>query len=82
MLNLHLFISLKDCFQIYLAGCAFGPKSNETSGGYFHMANVFFRQNKMDTENSLHAETGKTKAHLGIFLSSFFSVLFPVFSGY
>ncbi|XP_040980403.1 zinc finger MYND domain-containing protein 12 [Aquila chrysaetos chrysaetos] len=41
---------------IYLASSTFGLKSIETSGGYFHMANVFFRQNKMDIANSLYAE--------------------------
>eukprot|EP00076_Gallus_gallus_P028859 XP_015152715.1 zinc finger MYND domain-containing protein 12 isoform X1 [Gallus gallus] len=42
--------------DIYLATSAFGLKSVEASGGYFHMANVFFCQNKMDIANSLYAE--------------------------
>ncbi|NXI97097.1 ZMY12 protein, partial [Psophia crepitans] len=42
--------------DIYLASSAFGLKSLETSGGYFHMANVFFGQNKTDVANSLYAE--------------------------
>ncbi|POI32910.1 hypothetical protein CIB84_003338, partial [Bambusicola thoracicus] len=42
--------------QVYLATSAFGLKSVEASGGYFHMANVFFCQNKMDIANSLYAE--------------------------
>ncbi|XP_063209924.1 zinc finger MYND domain-containing protein 12 isoform X2 [Chroicocephalus ridibundus] len=42
--------------DIYLASSTFGLKSVEASGGYFHMANVFFRQNKMDIANSLYAE--------------------------
>ncbi|XP_009333520.1 PREDICTED: zinc finger MYND domain-containing protein 12 [Pygoscelis adeliae] len=42
--------------DIYLASSTFGLKSIEASGGYFHMANVFFRQNKMDIANSLYAE--------------------------
>ncbi|NXI51454.1 ZMY12 protein, partial [Chloroceryle aenea] len=42
--------------NIYLTSSTFGLKSLETSGGYFHMANVFFRQNKMDIANSLYAE--------------------------
>ncbi|XP_040544661.1 zinc finger MYND domain-containing protein 12 isoform X2 [Gallus gallus] len=42
--------------DIYLASSAFGLKSVEASGGYFHMANVFFCQNKMDIANSLYAE--------------------------
>ncbi|XP_010128559.1 PREDICTED: zinc finger MYND domain-containing protein 12, partial [Chlamydotis macqueenii] len=42
--------------DIYLASSTFGLESIETSGGYFHMANVFFRQNKMDVANSLYAK--------------------------
>ncbi|NXK00188.1 ZMY12 protein, partial [Corythaixoides concolor] len=42
--------------DIYLASSTFGLKSIEASGGYFHMATVFFRQNKMDIANSLYAE--------------------------
>ncbi|KFV18020.1 Zinc finger MYND domain-containing protein 12, partial [Tauraco erythrolophus] len=42
--------------DIYLASSTFGLKSIETSGGYFHMATIFFRQNKMDIANSLYAE--------------------------
>ncbi|NXK52031.1 ZMY12 protein, partial [Chauna torquata] len=42
--------------DIYLASSTFGLKSIETSGGCFHMANIFFRQNKMDIANSLYAE--------------------------
>ncbi|NXT89263.1 ZMY12 protein, partial [Anhinga rufa] len=63
--SLGLFCAAKGNFEqalyhlandIYLASSAFGLKSIETSGGYFHMANVFFRQNKMDVANSLYAE--------------------------
>ncbi|KAM9270344.1 zinc finger MYND domain-containing protein 12 isoform 3-T3 [Morus bassanus] len=63
--SLGLFCAAKGNFEqalyhlandIYLASSAFGLKSVETSGGYFHMANVFFRQNKMDVANSLYAE--------------------------
>ncbi|XP_055655906.1 zinc finger MYND domain-containing protein 12, partial [Falco peregrinus] len=42
--------------DIYLASSTFGLKSIETSGGYFHMANVFFQQNKTDIANSLYAK--------------------------
>ncbi|NXP44714.1 ZMY12 protein, partial [Heliornis fulica] len=42
--------------DVYLASSTFGLKSLETSGGYFHMANVFFHQKKMDIANSLYAE--------------------------
>ncbi|XP_074970293.1 zinc finger MYND domain-containing protein 12 isoform X1 [Phalacrocorax aristotelis] len=63
--SLGLFCAAKGNFEqalyhlandVYLASSAFGLKSVETSGGYFHMANVFFRQNKMDVANSLYAE--------------------------
>ncbi|NWW96844.1 ZMY12 protein, partial [Rhynochetos jubatus] len=43
-------------YDIYLASSTFGLKSLETCGGYFHMANVFFLQKKMDIANSLYAE--------------------------
>ncbi|NXS55981.1 ZMY12 protein, partial [Brachypteracias leptosomus] len=42
--------------NIYLVSSAFGLRSLEASGGYFHMANIFFRQKKMDVANSLYAE--------------------------
>ncbi|NXT73052.1 ZMY12 protein, partial [Zapornia atra] len=42
--------------DVYLASSTFGLKSLETSGGYFHMANIFFHQNKMDIANSLYTE--------------------------
>ncbi|NXX81319.1 ZMY12 protein, partial [Urocolius indicus] len=42
--------------DIYLTSSTFGPKSIEASGGYFHMANVFCHQKKMDIANSLYAE--------------------------
>ncbi|XP_061869141.1 zinc finger MYND domain-containing protein 12 isoform X2 [Colius striatus] len=42
--------------DIYLTSSTFGLKSIEASGGYFHMANVFCHQNKMDVAHSLYAE--------------------------
>ncbi|NWI63497.1 ZMY12 protein, partial [Todus mexicanus] len=42
--------------DIYLASSSFGLQSLEVSGAYFHMANIFLRQNKMDIANSLYAE--------------------------
>ncbi|XP_058710819.1 zinc finger MYND domain-containing protein 12 [Poecile atricapillus] len=42
--------------DVYLATAEFGLNSLEVSGGYFHMANVFFHQNKMDAANSLYTE--------------------------
>uniref|UniRef100_A0A8C0ICK6 Zinc finger MYND-type containing 12 n=1 Tax=Bubo bubo TaxID=30461 RepID=A0A8C0ICK6_BUBBB len=61
--SLGLFCAAEENFEqalyhlandIYLASSMFGLKSIETSGGYFHMANIFFRQNKMDIANSLY----------------------------
>ncbi|XP_071654355.1 zinc finger MYND domain-containing protein 12 isoform X2 [Patagioenas fasciata] len=43
-------------YDVYLASSTFGPRSLEAAMGYFHMANVFFRQNKMDIANSLYAK--------------------------
>ncbi|XP_074017533.1 zinc finger MYND domain-containing protein 12 [Numenius arquata] len=72
--GLGLFCAAKGNFEqalyhlandIYVASSAFGLKSLEASGGYFHMANVFFRQNKRDIANSLYAEvTGIWRAFL------------------
>ncbi|XP_030819762.1 zinc finger MYND domain-containing protein 12 isoform X1 [Camarhynchus parvulus] len=42
--------------DVYLATAEFGLNSVEVSGGYFHMANIFFHQNKMDAANSLYTE--------------------------
>ncbi|NWW73027.1 ZMY12 protein, partial [Climacteris rufus] len=42
--------------DVTLAASEFGLNSIELSGGYFHMANIFFRQNKMDAANSLYTE--------------------------
>ncbi|NXS91635.1 ZMY12 protein, partial [Jacana jacana] len=42
--------------DVYLASSAFGLESIQVSGGYFHMANVFFRQNRADVADSLYAE--------------------------
>uniref|UniRef100_A0A8C2T3H9 Zinc finger MYND-type containing 12 n=1 Tax=Coturnix japonica TaxID=93934 RepID=A0A8C2T3H9_COTJA len=47
--------------DIYFASSTFGLKSVEVSGGYFLMANVFFRQNKMDIADSLYAELKPSK---------------------
>ncbi|NWI54186.1 ZMY12 protein, partial [Calyptomena viridis] len=42
--------------DVYLAASAFGPNSTEVSGGYFHMANIFLRQDKKNVANSLYTE--------------------------
>ncbi|KAK2526697.1 Zmynd12, partial [Columba livia] len=57
--------------DVYLASSTFGLKSLEAAMGYFHMANVFFRQNKMDIANSLYAKVGKAKGYpLSIYMIS------------
>ncbi|XP_033642207.1 zinc finger MYND domain-containing protein 12-like [Asterias rubens] len=40
--------------DIFHASEEFGTDDIRTSGGYFHMANVFFRQNHMDVADSLY----------------------------
>uniref|UniRef100_A0A8B9FI43 Zinc finger MYND-type containing 12 n=1 Tax=Amazona collaria TaxID=241587 RepID=A0A8B9FI43_9PSIT len=63
--SLGLFCAAKGDFEkalyhlandVYLASSTFGLTSIEASGGYFHMADVFFRQNKVDIANSLYTE--------------------------
>ena len=53
-MNWLVFIKYDVFFQIYHASDEFGTDDIRTSGGYFHMANVFFRQNRMDVANSLY----------------------------
>lgn len=42
--------------DIYHASLAFGTDDIRTSGGYFHMANVFYRQDKLDVAFSLYLQ--------------------------
>ncbi|XP_046558779.1 zinc finger MYND domain-containing protein 12-like [Haliotis rubra] len=42
--------------DIYHASEEFGTEDIRTSGGYFHMANVFFRQGKMDIADTLYRQ--------------------------
>ncbi|KAK2157742.1 hypothetical protein LSH36_185g00030 [Paralvinella palmiformis] len=42
--------------DIYHASEEFGTDDIRTSGGYFHMGNVFFRQNNMDISMSLYTQ--------------------------
>ena len=42
--------------QVYYASEEFGTHDIHTSGGYFHMGNVFLRQYKNDVANSLFEE--------------------------
>jgi len=51
--------------DIYHASEEFGTTDIHTSGGYFHMANVFFRQSKMEIAESLYDQvTGIWYDHL------------------
>ena len=50
-INILLFIS-----QIYHASEEFGTHDIRTSGGYFHMGNVFFRQGRMDVADTLYRQ--------------------------
>ncbi|XP_014774051.1 zinc finger MYND domain-containing protein 12 isoform X1 [Octopus bimaculoides] len=45
--------------DIYHASEEYGTDSLKTSGGYYHMANVFFRQSKMDIAMSLYRQVTK-----------------------
>ncbi|KAJ6656840.1 hypothetical protein lerEdw1_003171 [Lerista edwardsae] len=42
--------------DVFFACSAFGTNHIASSGGYFHMANVFFRQKRMDIAESLYTE--------------------------
>ncbi|XP_060062081.1 zinc finger MYND domain-containing protein 12 isoform X3 [Erinaceus europaeus] len=40
--------------DIYFASCAFGTEDIRTSGGYFHLANIFFGLGKLDIADTLY----------------------------
>jgi len=40
--------------DVYHSSLEWGPSHIQTTGGYFHMADVFFRMNKMDIADSLY----------------------------
>lgn len=42
--------------DIYHAAQISGPRHVKTSGGYFHMANVFFRKGQTDTAHNIYSE--------------------------
>ncbi|NXF86207.1 ZMY12 protein, partial [Eubucco bourcierii] len=42
--------------EVYLTSSLFGPRCVEASGGYFHMANVYSHQNKLEVADSLYAK--------------------------
>ncbi|XP_063799013.1 zinc finger MYND domain-containing protein 12 [Pseudophryne corroboree] len=63
--NLGLLYSAKGQFEdslyhlsnnVYYASTVSGPNDISTSGGFFQMANIFFRQNKMVIADSLYTE--------------------------
>ncbi|KAM4014703.1 zinc finger MYND domain-containing protein 12 [Anomaloglossus baeobatrachus] len=72
--NLGLLYSAKGEFEeslrhlsndVFFASTVSEPNHISTSGGFFHMANIFFRQNKMDIADSLYSEvTDIWHAHL------------------
>ncbi|XP_077106340.1 zinc finger MYND domain-containing protein 12 isoform X2 [Ranitomeya variabilis] len=72
--NLGLLYSAKGEFEeslrhlsndVFFVSTVSGPSHISTSGGFFHMANIFFRQNKMDIADSLYSEvTDIWHAHL------------------
>ncbi|KAE8593097.1 hypothetical protein XENTR_v10018978 [Xenopus tropicalis] len=77
--NLGLLYSAKGEFEeslrhfsndVYFASETAGTNHMSVTGGYFHMANIFFRQNKMDIADSLYTEvTDIWHAHLSKLLN-------------
>ncbi|MBN3307686.1 ZMY12 protein, partial [Amia calva] len=50
--------------DVYLASEEFGTDSIVTCGGFFHMADVFARQDKTDVADSLYTEVRVQRRHL------------------
>ncbi len=50
--------------DVYHASLAFGTDDVRTSGGYFHMANVFFKLGDADTANSLYDKVRETQSEV------------------
>ncbi|XP_073936527.1 zinc finger MYND domain-containing protein 12 isoform X3 [Castor canadensis] len=44
---------------IYFASCAFGTEDIRTSGGYFHLANIFYDLNKLDLADTLYTKVSE-----------------------
>nr|XP_055197870.1 zinc finger MYND domain-containing protein 12 isoform X2 [Nyctereutes procyonoides] len=42
--------------DIYFASCAFGTEDIRTSGGYFHLANIFYGLKKLDLADTLYTK--------------------------
>ncbi|XP_012502220.1 PREDICTED: zinc finger MYND domain-containing protein 12 isoform X1 [Propithecus coquereli] len=45
--------------DIYFASCAFGTEDIRTSGGYFHLANIFYDLKKLDVADSLYTKVSE-----------------------
>ncbi|XP_004679509.1 PREDICTED: zinc finger MYND domain-containing protein 12 isoform X1 [Condylura cristata] len=45
--------------DIYFASCAFGTENIRTSGGYFHLANIFYGLNKLDLADTLYTKVSE-----------------------
>uniref|UniRef100_A0A5F9DCK2 Zinc finger MYND-type containing 12 n=1 Tax=Oryctolagus cuniculus TaxID=9986 RepID=A0A5F9DCK2_RABIT len=45
--------------DIYFASCAFGTEDIRTSGGYFHLANIFYGLKKLDLADSLYTKVAE-----------------------
>uniref|UniRef100_A0A667GJG5 Zinc finger MYND-type containing 12 n=1 Tax=Lynx canadensis TaxID=61383 RepID=A0A667GJG5_LYNCA len=44
---------------IYFASCAFGTEDIRTSGGYFHLANIFYGLKKLDVADTLYTKVSE-----------------------
>ncbi|XP_069873271.1 zinc finger MYND domain-containing protein 12-like isoform X1 [Dipodomys merriami] len=42
--------------DIYFSSCAFGTEDTRTSGGYFHLANIFYGLRKLDLADTLYTK--------------------------
>lgn len=45
--------------DIYFASCAFGTEDIRTSGGYFHLANIFCSLKKLDLADTLYTKVSE-----------------------
>ncbi|XP_040830389.1 zinc finger MYND domain-containing protein 12 isoform X1 [Ochotona curzoniae] len=45
--------------DIYFASCAFGTDDIRTSGGYFHLANIFYGLKKLDLADTLYSKVSE-----------------------
>uniref|UniRef100_A0A9L0IZA4 Zinc finger MYND-type containing 12 n=1 Tax=Equus asinus TaxID=9793 RepID=A0A9L0IZA4_EQUAS len=45
--------------DIYFASCAFGTEDIRTSGGYFHLANIFYGLKKLDRADTLYTKVSE-----------------------